>query len=70
MKLVTTDQSALMDIDSVRVVDGKVIVAGTIMGAMPVQAVLSGTEMRKGCSMVGFGTLWQIFKVFLGGKGA
>lgn len=70
MKLFTTDHSELMEISSIRTEGGKVIVCGTIMGAMPVQAMLSGTELRKGYSMVSFGTLWQIFKIFLGGKGA
>lgn len=70
MKMMTTDNSELMEVSSVRTEGGKVIVSGTIMGAMPVQAVLSGTELRKGYSMVGMGTLWQIFKIFLSGKGA
>ena len=70
MRMMTTDHSELMEVSSVRTEGGKVIVSGTIMGAMPVQAVLSGTELRKGYSMVGFGTLWQIFKIFLSGKGA
>lgn len=70
MKLMTTDNSELMEIASIRTEDDKVIVSGTIMGAMPVQAMLSGTEMRKGYSMVSFGTLWQIFKIFLSGRGA
>ncbi|QIL74008.1 hypothetical protein G7048_26320 (plasmid) [Diaphorobacter sp. HDW4B] len=70
MRMMTTDNSELMEVSSVRAEGGKVIVSGTIMGAMPVQAVLSGTELRKGYSMVSFGTLWQIFKIFLSGKGA
>jgi len=70
MRLFTTDHSELMEVSSVRAEDGKVIVSGTIMGAMPVQAVLSGSELRKGYSMVGLGTMWKIFRIFLGGKGA
>ena len=70
MKLMTVDNSELMQIESVRARDGVVIVTGTIMGAMPIQAVISGTEMRRGYGMVSFGTLWQIFKIFLRGRGA
>lgn len=70
MKLVTTDQSALMDITSVRVIEKSVVVTGVIMGAMPIQAVLSGTEMRKGFAMLGFGTLWKILAIFVRGRGA
>jgi hypothetical protein len=69
MKLTTIDNSELMEISSVRTEGGKVIVTGTIMGAMPIQAVISGTEMRKGYGLVGFGTLWKIFRIFLAGKG-
>lgn len=70
MKLMTVDNSELMQVDSVRVEGGQVIVSGTIMGAMPVQAVLSGTQMRRGCSLVGLGGLLKILRVFLAGKGA
>lgn len=70
MRMMTTDNSELMEVSSVRTEGGKIIVSGTIMGAMPVQAVLSGTELRKGYSMTSMGTLWQIFKIFLSGKGA
>jgi hypothetical protein len=70
MRLTTTDHSDLMEISSITVENGKVLVSGTIMGAMPVLAVLSGSEMRKGYSMVSFGTLWQIFRIFLRGKGS
>jgi len=70
MKLFTTDHSELMEISSIRTEGGKVVVSGTIMGAMPVHAIVSGTELRKGYSMVSIGTMWQIFKIFVGGKGA
>ncbi|HEX5805245.1 MAG TPA: hypothetical protein VFY31_02775 [Macromonas sp.] len=70
MKLMTIDNSEMMDVASVRTEGDKVIVSGTIMGAMPIQAVISGSELRKGYAMVDFGTLWNIFKIFLKGKGA
>lgn len=70
MKLMTIDNTEMMDVSSVRTEGDKVIVTGTIMGAMPIQAVLSGTELRKGYAMVDFATLWSIFKIFLKGKGA
>ncbi len=70
MRLTTTDHSEMMQISSIRVENGNVIVSGTIMGAMPIQALLSGTEMRKGWSLVSLGTLWQILRVFMRGKGA
>lgn len=70
MKLLTTSNSELMEVTSIRTEGAKVIVSGTIMGAMPIQAMVSGTELRKGFAMMPLGTLWQIFKIFIAGKGA
>jgi hypothetical protein len=70
MRLTTTDHSEMIQISSIRGENGNVVVSGTIMGAMPIQALLSGTEMRKSWGMVSFGTMWQIVRVFLRGKGA
>ena len=47
MKLYTTDNSEMMDISKIEAEDSTLLVTGTIMGAMPVQVVLTGTEMRK-----------------------
>ena len=69
MKLVTTENSDLMEVTSVEIEDGRVIIAGTIMGAMPIRAVLSGAELRKGYALVSLRTIWRIIKIFLAGKG-
>jgi hypothetical protein len=68
VKLVTTENSELMDVSSIEVEDGKLIVGGTIMGAMPIRAVLTGAELRRGFKLVTLGTIWQIIKIFLSGK--
>jgi hypothetical protein len=47
MKLYTTDNSEMMDISKIEAENSTLLVTGTIMGAMPVQVVLTGTEMRK-----------------------
>jgi hypothetical protein len=47
MKLYTTDHSEMMEISKIEAEDSKLLVTGTIMGAMPVQVVLTGAEMRK-----------------------
>lgn len=47
MKLYTTDNMEMMDVSKIEAQDSKLLVTGTIMGAMPVQVVLTGTEMRK-----------------------
>jgi hypothetical protein len=57
-----------MEVNSIEVEDGKLIVGGTIMGAMPLRAVLTGAEMRKGYAMVSLKMIWQIIKIFIAGK--
>ena len=47
MKLFTTDNSEMMDISKIEAENGRLLITGTIMGAMPVQVVMTGTEMRK-----------------------
>lgn len=47
MKLYTTDNMEMMDVSKIEAQDSKLLVTGTIMGAMPVQVVLTGSEMRK-----------------------
>ena len=47
MKLYTTDNMEMMEVSKIEAEDSKLLVTGTIMGAMPVQVVLTGTEMRK-----------------------
>jgi hypothetical protein len=46
MKLFTSDQSELMDVSELRTEDGNLIVVGTIMGAIPTEAVLTPAELR------------------------
>ena len=69
MKLAAADNSDLMEVTSVETEGDKVIISATIMGTMPIQAVLSGGELRKGYAMLSLGALWRIFKIFLAGKG-
>lgn len=65
MKLYTTDNTELMNVTEIRTEDGKLVIVGTIMGAMPVQAMLSGTEMRKAFSLFGFRTILATIRIFL-----
>ena len=70
MRITTTDNSELMEITAIDTVDGKVVVTGTIMGAMPVRAVVSGTDLRRGWSLLGLRRALTLLRIFLGGKGA
>ena len=65
MKLFTSDNSELMDVSAIRAEDGKLVISGTIMGAMPVEATLTGTEMRKVFSLLGFRTALSALRILL-----
>lgn len=47
MKLLTSDNSELMEVSQFKSEGSNLIVCGTIMGAMPVEAVLTPSELRK-----------------------
>jgi len=47
MRLNSADGSELMDVSDLRAEGKSMVVVGTIMGAMPVEAVLTPTELRK-----------------------
>lgn len=64
MKLYTTDNTELMEVSKISTENGKLLIVGTIMGAMPIQAVLSGTEMRKAFSILSFGTILSALRIF------
>ncbi|UCV23599.1 hypothetical protein [Ferribacterium limneticum] len=65
MKLFTSVNAELMEVTSIRSEDGTLVISGTIMGAMPVEAVLRGAEMRKAVSMMGIGTILSAIRIFL-----
>lgn len=46
MKLYTADHSELMHVNGLKRDGNNLIVQGTIMGAMPTEAVLTPTELR------------------------
>lgn len=66
MKLVTSDNSELMEVSSIKTENSSLIVSGTIMGAMPVEAILTPAELRKAFKLVGprliFSIIGMLFK--------
>lgn len=60
MKLLTSDQSELMEVSSLKSDNGNLVVVGTIMGAMPVEAVLTPGEMRKAFKLLSLGMIFFI----------
>jgi hypothetical protein len=61
MKLYMTDNSDLMEIFKIYPRDGTLIVEGTIMGAMPVRAVLKPAELRRALGLMSFKTMLMAF---------
>ena len=65
MKLYTPDNTELLDVTSVsRCADG-VEIEGTIMGAMPMRAVLRPAELRRGISFLSPALVWTLFGMLL-----
>lgn len=52
MKLLTSENDELMEVSGLKHEGGNLVVAGTIMGAMPIEAVLTPAELRKVFSLL------------------
>ena len=61
MKLYMSDNSDLMEITSIYPENGNLIVVGTIMGAMPVKAIVKPAEMRRAMGLMSFKTKMAAF---------
>ena len=57
MKLFTTDNTELMDIAAITARGRNLLVEGTIMGAIPVRAVLKPAELRAALGCMSFKTM-------------
>lgn len=65
MKLLNRDHSLLMDVSRFERDGSNLLVRGTIMGAMPVQAVLTPSEARRAVRQLGFrGLIFLISLLF------
>ncbi len=63
MKLFTSDNAELMDVSALRAEDGNLIVVGTIMGAIPTEAVLTPAELRASLKLVNAGIFLALVKM-------
>jgi hypothetical protein len=57
MKLLTSDQFELMEVTGLRTQGKNLVVVGTIMGAMPTEAILTPVELRKVFKLLSFRTI-------------
>lgn len=63
MKLYTSDNTELMEVSAIKTEGSSLIVCGTIMGAMPIEAILTPSELRQSFKLLSFGTVVSIIKM-------
>jgi hypothetical protein len=59
MKLFTTDNAELMDVATITAEGRNLVVEGTIMGAIPVRAIVKPAELRAALRTMSFKTMWM-----------
>lgn len=57
MKLLSPDNSALMEVTNFKRVGSHLVINGNILGAMPVTCLLTPSETRSALKQLGFGNL-------------
>jgi hypothetical protein len=68
MKLFMTDNSELMDISRIEAEGRNLIVEGTIMGAVPVKAVVKPAELRAALGQMSLRTMIKAAAMLLRGS--
>jgi hypothetical protein len=58
MKILSSDRSELMEVTSIEVRNGAILVKGKVFGSMPMNAVLTPQEARKGLKLLTLRTFW------------
>ena len=65
MKLYASDNSDLMELNKITREGNNLVVEGTIMGAMPIRAILKPAETRKALGLMNFKTkLFALSMIF------
>lgn len=65
MKLYASDNSDLMEISAISRDGRNLIVEGTIMGSMPIRAVVKPAEIRGAFKLMDIKTMWFAFTMLL-----
>lgn len=68
MKLYTNDNSELMEVFRIYPENGNLMVEGTIMGAMPVKAVVKPAEVRRALGLMSLKTMFFAFLMLFRGS--
>ena len=64
MKLYTAENTELMEVTGLRQEGDALVVAGTIMGAMPIEARLVPAELRKLFKLLNLRLVWFVLRMF------
>jgi hypothetical protein len=68
MKLYAKDNSELMDITKIYKDSNNLVVEGTIMGAMPIRAIVKPVEMRRALGLMSAKTKMSAFFMLFRGS--
>ena len=63
MKLYTAENTELMEVTGLRQEGDALVVAGTIMGAMPIEARLVPAELRKLFKLLNLRLVWFVLRM-------
>lgn len=63
MKLYTPDNSLLIDVESVTAHQDGLLIEGTIMGALPMKAILRADDLRAGQKLLSWGVIRKGIKM-------
>lgn len=60
MKIFSSDRSELMNVTSLEIQGGTLVLRCKVFGTMPISAVLTPEEARKGLSLLNLRTFWLL----------
>ncbi|MBN3788497.1 hypothetical protein [Burkholderia sp. Ac-20353] len=63
MKLYTSDNGDLMEVDALKPSGDHLVITGTIMGAMPIEAHLTPAELRSALKLLSFRVVFLLLKM-------
>jgi len=58
MKLFSSDKSELMDVTAIEIKEGTLVVRCKVFGSMPINAVLTPEEARRGLALLNLRSIW------------
>lgn len=68
MKLQTPDKSELIEIESISRFENGLLIEGMIMGAMPMKAVLTPAQLRRGLRFANLSVIFRVLAMLIRGR--